>query len=263
MAIHYRSYRSGIPALLIAAGLSACQAAYTDGGRVDWLDEDQHRIVVTASDFSGAEALRVGFGDSWQVEEYALLKAGGRQMELIFAEASDGFTVALDYQMPLEMMVATWNQNARTNIAWGPLGRYDWRPGTWFYRIFWPDRRQRVCVGLLVEWDEIYEDFYQRPRRVLFGYACRGAGESFEDEDVRALIRGIGIRPRETGSRWRAWNRRASAQAQTPSASPSSAKAPPAIVAAKGEGRFAGNGNPNFPFAFARFFSDNNGGSRR
>ena len=102
----------GALALTVASALGACAGPATEQGRVDWLGRDEHRIVVTADPFSDAETVRVGFADRWQTEEYAFLKTGGRQLELVFAEASNSFTVALDYQMPIKTMVPTWNANA-------------------------------------------------------------------------------------------------------------------------------------------------------
>ena len=243
-------------ALTVAGALGACAGPATEKGRVNWLGQDEHRIVVTAEPFSDAEAVRVGFADPWQTEEYAFLKTGGRQLELVFAEASTSFTVALDYQMPIRTMVPTWNANARRGLTWGPLGRFDWRPGTWFYRIYQPGKLRRPCVGFLVEWDQIHEDPDNRPRRVLFGYVCGIAGEALEDEDVRALIRGIAIRPRDGRSGWR---RRAPGGPSLPDAG---AQGLLAIAAAKGQGASMGSGNPRFPFAFARYYSESGGGKK-
>lgn len=241
----------GLRALALAAAgaLSACAGPGAEQGRVDWLGQGEHRIIVTADAFADADPLRVGFMDPWQTEEYAFLQNRGRQLELVFAEASEAFTVALDYQMPIATMVPTWNANARHDLAWGPTVRFDWRPGVWFYRSYRPGRLERPCVGLLVEWDEIYEDRDKRPRRVLFGYACGAAGETLEAEKVRALIRGIAIRPRELGSGWRFQDQRAPAD-------------PRAVAAARGQGAAAESGNPRFPFGFARYYSDSGGGKR-
>jgi hypothetical protein len=240
-------------ALSVASALAACAGPATEPGRVDWLGKGEHRIVVTAEAFAEAEPLRVGFADSWQTEEYAVFETGGRRLELVFAEASRSFTVALDYQMPITAMVPTWNANARRDLAWGPLGRFDWRPGTWFYRIYQAGELGRPCVGLLIEWDEIGADPDNRPRRVLFGYACAAAGEALEDAEVRALIRGIAVGPPGGRAGWRFGARRAAAAGD---------QGAPALAAARGQGAVADSGNPRFPFAFARFYSEG-GGARK
>ncbi len=256
-----RAPRPGLPALALTLVLAACAAPAADERRVGWLGQDEHRIEVTDDVFAGAEVVRVGFSDRWQTEEYALFQAGDRQLELVFAEAKKSFSVALEYQMPITTMVPTWNSNARGDLAWGPLGRFDWRLRTWFYRIYETDRPRRPCVGLQVEWDEIYEDPFNRPRRVLFGYACGLAGEVLEDEDVRALIRSIAIRRRDEDYLGRSSARRGRGSPQ-PSLD-ADGIASSAIVAARGRGGLSASGNPNFPFAFARYFSESNGGDRR
>ncbi len=254
--------RSVVLGLTLAGALAACAAPATEPGRVGWLGQDEHRIVVTAEAFSDAEVMRVGFRDSWQREEYALFKADERQLELIFAEARKSFSVALDYQMPITTMVPTWNANARRDLAWGPLGRFDWGPGTWFYRTYRQVGIGPPCVGLQVEWDEIYEDPMTRPRRVLFGYACGIAGQDLDDEDVRDLIRGIAVRPHDDGSAQRYSRQRARRNPVAPPSPDADDAVSPAIAVAKGQGAFGDRGNPSFPFAFARYFSESDGGRR-
>ncbi|MDH3792209.1 MAG: hypothetical protein OES41_10725, partial [Rhodospirillales bacterium] len=225
--------RPGALALTVAGALAACAGPATEPGRVDWLGRGEHRIVVTAEAFAEAEPLRVGFADLWQTEEYAAFETGGRRLELVFAEASRSFTVALDYRMPITAMVPTWNANARHDLAWGPLGRFDWRPGTWFYRTYRAGELGRPCVGLLVEWDEIGADPENRPRRVLFGYACAAAGEALADAEVRALVRGIAVRPRDGRAGWRFGARRAAATGdQGPRRSPPPGARAPSRTAA-------------------------------
>ena len=224
--------------------------------RVDRFVDNSHAAAAqTFRDHVGSQLL----ADRWQTEEYAFLKTGGRQLELVFAEASNSFTVALDYQMPIKTMVPTWNANARRGLAWGPLGRFDWRPGTWFYRIYQPDELRRPCVGFLTEWDQIYEDPHNRPRRVLFGYSCGIPGEALKDEDIRGLIRGIVIRPRDGRSGWRFRTRRAPGGLPALDAD---AGCLLAIAAAKGQGAPTGSGNPRFPFAFARYYGESGGGKK-
>lgn len=253
--------RLGCLALTVTSVLGACAAPATEKSRVNWLGQAEHRIVVTAEAFTDDEPVRVGFIHPWQTEEYAFFETGGRQLELVFAEASKAFTVALNYQMPITAMVPTWNANARHDLAWGPLGRFDWRPGTWFYRIYQAGKLRRPCVGLLIKWDHIGEDPHNRPRRVLFGYACGVAGEALEDEEVRALIRGIAIRPRDGRAGWRFSAQRPSGGPQVPPLLDAGAQGPPAIATARGQGAFTESGNPGFPFAFARYYSE--GGSGR
>ncbi len=248
--------------LPLASALAACAVPATESGRVDWLGQDEHRIVVTAEAFADAEVLRVGFADSWQREEYARFKSDERQLELIFAEARKSFSVALDYQMPITTMVPTWNANAGRDLAWGPLGRFDWAPGTWFYRTYRQVGLGPPCVGLQVEWDEIYEDPLTRPRRVLFGYACGMAGATLDDEDVRALIRGIGVRRRDDGSARRFSSQRAGRDTNAQPLPDADEADSAAIGVAKGRGTLGNSGNPNFPFAFARYFSESDGGQK-
>jgi len=232
----------------MAGAVAACAGPAAEPGRVGWLGPDEHRIVVTAKDFAQAAPLRVGYADVWQTEEYAVFESGGRRLELVFAEARKTFTVALEYEMPITSMVPTWNANAGRDLAWGPVERFDWPPGVWFYRTYRAGEPRRPCVGLLVEWDEIVGDPAGRPRRVLFGYACAAAGEALGDDEARALIRGIMVR-----SRYGRAGRRSGARRGSDGAA--------ALAAARGRGADAQSGNPEFPFAFARFYSE--GGSGR
>ena len=55
--------------------------------------------------------------------------------------------MALDYQMTIEKMAATWNLNSRQNLVWRPLGRIDAPFEIWFYRIYEISGLQRSCVG--------------------------------------------------------------------------------------------------------------------
>jgi hypothetical protein len=239
-----------ILALGAAGALAACASPDAGQGRVDWLGPDRHRIVVSAEGFEQAAQLRVGYADAWQTEEYALFEAGGRRLELVFAEARKTFTVALEYEKPIAAMVPTWNANADQDLAWGPVGRYDWRPGVWFYRTFQAGESGRPCVGLQVEWGQIGADPANRPRRVLFGYACAAAGETLAGEKVRALIRGISIRSFEGKLRWRFGGRRGSGGTL-------------ATAAARGDGADGQSGHPGFPFTFARYYSESGGGRKR
>ena len=235
--------------LMLVTAVAGCTSTRIDPG-VAWVNPGEHRIVLTAAGFKNIRPIRVKYTDSWQTEEYALFKADVRQCEIIYAEAGRAFTVALDYRMPIEEMVATWNLNSRQNLVWGPLGRIDSRFGTWFYRTFEHSDLQRPCVGFMVEGDQIYEDPQGRPGKVLFGYFCGAGGETLEDQEVRALIRGLKVRTQgeSTGEQ------KADYLDNAGSGNPS------AIAAARGSGSSAGSGNPCFPFMFARYYSMNNGG---
>ncbi len=238
------------PALGMAVVVSGCASPDVGQGRVDWLGPDRHRIIVKDEGFAQAAPLHVGYADAWQTEEYAFFESGGRRLELVFAEARKTFTVALEYEKPIATMVPTWNANAGQELAWGPVERYDWRPGVWFYRTYRAGELGRPCVGLQVEWDVIGADPANRPRRVLFGYACAAAGEALGDDEVRALIRSITVRWRDGQTRWRFGGRRGSGGAM-------------ATAAARGEGPDAQSGHPGFPFAFARFFREGGGGRKQ
>ena len=243
------SVRFGPVMLALAGALAACADPAAAPGRVDWLGPDEHRIVVAADGFAQTAPLRVGYAGPWQTEEYALFEAGGRRLELVFAEARKTVTVALEYQLPITSMVPTWNANAGRELAWGPVVRYDWPPGVWFYRTYRAGEQGRPCVGLQIEWDEIGGDPENRPRRVLFGYACAAAGEVLGDDEARALIRGIMVRSRYGRTSRRPGTRRSSDGAA-------------ALAAARGQDDTAQRGNPRFPFAFARYYSES-GSSRR
>ena len=237
-------------ALSVAGALAACASPDAGQGRVDWLEQDAHRIVVKDEGFAQAAPLRVGYTDAWQTEEYALFEAGGRRLELVFAEARKTFTVALEYNKPIATMVPTWNANASQELAWGPVERYDWRPGVWFYRTYRAGELGRPCAGLQVEWDVIGADPANRPRRVLFGYACAAAGETLGDDEVRALIRNITVRWRDGQMRWRFGGRRGSSGAM-------------ATAAARGEDADGQSGHPGFPFTFARYYRESGGGRKQ
>jgi len=240
--------RLGLVAAM-AGALAGCAGPAADPGRVGWLGQDEHRIVVTAEDFAQAEPLRVGYADAWQTEEYAFFEAGGRRLELVFAEARKTFTVSLEYEKPIAAMVPSWNANAGRALDWGPVERYDWRPGVWFYRTYRAGEPRRPCAGLQVEWDEIGGDPDGRPRRVLFGYACAAAGETLGDDEVRALIRGIAVRSRYGRAGWTFGARRSSDGAS-------------ATAAARGQASDAQSGNPDFPFTFARYYSESGSGRK-
>jgi len=44
-----------------------------------------------------------------------------------------------------------------------------------------------------IEWDQIYEDPQRRPGKVLVGYFCGGRGETLQVQDIRTIIKGIGV----------------------------------------------------------------------
>jgi hypothetical protein len=235
--------------LILVTAVAGCMTSNRIDSEVALVSPGEHRTVLTARGFKTTRPIRVKYADLWQTEEYALFKDDGRQCEIIYAEASKTFTVALDYQMPIKEMVATWNLNSGQNIDWGPLGRLDSRFGTWFYRTYEHSDRKRPCVGFMVEWDQIYEDPGGRPGKVLFGYFCGAVGETLEDQAVHALIRGFSVRmPGESIGAEKSQSIHNIGSGKT------------AIAAARGHGPSAGSGNPGFPFMFARYYSMNNGG---
>jgi hypothetical protein len=163
------------------------------------------------------------------------------QLEIIYAAASKAFTVALDYQLPIKEMVATWNLNSRQNLVWGPLGRIDTRLGTWFYRNYELSNIHRSCAGFMVEWDQIYEDPHGRHGKVLFGYLYAAEAMALDNEQIRTLILGIGIRPQGELSDVQKARSDISAGSHRPAA----------IETARGKNRSTDTGNPGFPFKFA------------
>ena len=237
-------------ALTLVTAVAGCTPSFQLDLDVDWVVADEYRIAVASEIFESTKPIRVKYTDAWQTEEYVLFRAGGKQLEMIYAEARTAFTVALDYQMPLEAMVATWNLNSRQDLVWGPLGRIDSRFGTWFYRTFEHSALRRSCVGFQIEWDQIYEDPQGRPGKVLFGCYCAATAEALEDGEVRALIRGFSVRKQDGSSGEQKARSLHNAGSQDPSA----------IAAARGYGPYAGRGNPSFPFMFARYYSISNGG---
>jgi hypothetical protein len=246
-------------ALVMVTAVTGCAFSTRENPRIDWVVADENRIAVTSEILASARHIGVKYTDSWQTEEYGLYRAGGRQLEMIYAQADRAFTVALDYQMPIEAMVATWSLNSRQNLVWGPLGRIDSRFGTWFYRTYEHDGLQRPCVGFLVEWDEIYEDPRGRPGKVLFGYFCGAEGETLEDAAVRALIRGIRIRMPEGLPRWRDAVHNTSDDKDARLFVNGGLKNPAAGATAGGYGPSIDSGNPRFPFKFARYYSESGG----
>ena len=237
-------------ALILVTAVAGCMASTRLDPGVDWVVADEHRIVVASEILESAKPIRVKYTDAWQTEEYALFRADGRQCEIIYAEANRAFTVALDYRMPIEEMVATWNLNSQPNLVWGPLGRFDRRFGTWFYRTYEHSDLQRSCAGFMVEWDQIYEDPQGRPGKVLFGYFCGAGGETLEDREVRALIGGFSVRMQGEST----------GEQQAGPLHNAGSKEASAIAAARGYGPAAESGNPGFPFRFARYYSMKNGG---
>jgi len=246
---YHKQKRRMAAALVMVTAVAACVFSTRENLRVDWVVPGAHQIVVSSESFRAATPIRVKYTDSWQTEEYALFEAEGMQLEIIYAEASKAFTVALDYQMPLVSMVSTWNLNSRQNLIWGPLGRIDSRLGTWFYRTYELSDIQRSCAGFMVEWDEIYEDPLGRPRKVLFGYFCAAEGMALENKQIRTLIPGIGIRPQGELSDDQTAHSDINAGSHNPAA----------IETARGKNRSTDTGNPRFPFMFARYYSESGG----
>ena len=153
--IDRRNRRLIAATLMLVIALAGCTASTRIEPGVTWVNPGEQRIVFTAAGFKTTRPIRVKYTDLWQTEEYALFKADGRQLEIIYAGASRAFTVALNYQMPIDAMVATWNLNSQPELVWGPLGRIDNRFGTWFYRNYEHSDLQRSCVGFMVESDSV------------------------------------------------------------------------------------------------------------
>ena len=234
--------------IMLFAGVGCTASRGIERG-VSWVDPGEQRIVFKAAGFKSSRPIRVKYTDVWQTEEYALFAAEGRQCEIIYAEANRTFTVALDYQMPIEQMVPTWNLNSGQNIIWGPLGRIDTRFETWFYRTYELSDIHRSCVGFMVEWDEIYEDPQDRPGKVLFGYLCAAEGMALENQQIHTLISGIGIRLQ---------GERSDIQKAIYDIGADSHRSAP-IETARGKNRSTDTGNPRFPFKFARYYSEGRG----
>jgi hypothetical protein len=244
-----RNRRLIAAALMLAIALAGCTASSGIERGVTWVNPGEQLIVSTTAGFKTTRPTRVKYADSWQTEEYALFRSEGRQSEIVYAEANRTLTVALDYQMTIEEMAATWNLNSRQNLVWKPLRRIDAPFETWFYRIYEMSDLQRSCVGFMVEWDQVYEDPRGRPGKVLFGYFCGARGETLKAQEVRALIRGISVRiPGESTEK----------KKTEPLDNDGSGK--PAIDAARGYGPSVDSGNSGFPFRFARYYSVSGGG---
>ncbi len=246
--------------LVVVTSVVGCTVSPRGYPPVDRVGADEHGIAVTSEVFGSTKPIGLKYTDTWQTEEYARFRAGGRQLEMIYATASRASTVALDYQLPIEAMVSTWNFNAGRHLVWGPLGRVDNRLGTWFYRIYAHRDSERSCVGFLVEWDTIYEDPQGRPGKVAFGYYCGSGGETLTDEAVRSLI--LGIRIGMSGGRSAT---RYHADDSTGEKGPGpivddGLRRPPAMDTARGYGLPAGTGNLRFPFMFARYYGTSDGG---
>jgi len=246
--------------LVLFAVVAGCMPSARKDPGVAWVGPGEHRIFFAAAGFKTTRPIRVQYTDSWQTEEYALFKADGRQVEIIYAEASRAFTVALNYQMPIKAMVATWNLNSQQNLVWGPLGRIDGRFETWFYRTYKLSELQRSCAGFMVEWGQIYEDPQGRTGKVLFGYLCGAEGQTLEDETVRALIRGIRIRTTEGPPKARYTADDPCEDKEARLFVNGDLKNPTAIATARGDGPSKDTGNPRFPFMFARYYSVSGGG---
>ncbi len=257
---YHKQKRWMTAALVMVTAVTGCAFATPEKPRIAWVVADENRIAVTSEIFASTRPIGVKYTDLWQTEEYRLFRAGGRQLEMIYAQADRAFTVALDYQMPIEAMVATWNLNSRQNLVWGPLGRIDSRFGTWFYRTYEHGGLQRPCVGFLVEWDQIYEDRQGRPGKVVFGYFCGAEGETLEDEAVRALILGIRIRIPEELPKERDTAHDTSDDKEARLFVDGGLKSPTAGATAGEYGPSIDSGNPRFPFMFARYYSDSGSG---
>ncbi len=248
-------------ALIVMAVAWGCAVSSRGKPAVERVGDVGHRVVVTDPMFGSAIPVVFRYTDSWQTEEYGMFSAGGRWLEMIYAEVDRAFTVALDYQLPIEAMVATWHLNARQDLVWGPLGRIDTRLGTGFYRPYAHNGLRRSCAGFLVEWDEIDEDPQTRPGKVVFGYCCGNVGESLEDESVRSLIRGIRIEMPTADSAQKAVGHESPGdkgddanRVLIPDTHIGTADVnePPLAM-----------GNSRFPFKFARYYRPSSGGGRR
>jgi hypothetical protein len=245
--------------MTMVIALTACALSTRENLRVDWVMPGEHQIAVSSEGFKAIQPIRVKYTDSWQTEEYALYKDGGRQLEMIYAQAGKGFTVALNYQMPIEAMVSTWNLNSGQSLVWGPLGRVETRLETWFYRPYELSDIHKPCFGFLVEWDVIYEDPHKRPGKVLFGYYCGAEKEALTDDEIRALIREISIRSPDRLSEGPSSAPDAAGNPKTHPVHNAGSDIPSAIETARGHSRSSDTGNPSFPFMFARYYSTGNG----
>jgi hypothetical protein len=254
-----RHWRLVAAALMMVIAGAGCTASRGIERGITWVNPGEQRIVLTAAGFKSSRPIRVRYTDTWQTEEYALFEAEGRQCEIIYAEASRTFTVALDYQLSIKEMVPTWNLNSRQKLVWGPLGRIDRQFETWFYRTYKISGLQRSCAGFMLEGDQIYEDPQGRPGKVLFGYYCSAEGETLADEAVRTLIRGISIgNPNELSNRRNPVDD-TGGDKQTRLSAHKDSKKPTAIAFARGNGPLPKTGNPGFPFRFARYYSVSGG----
>lgn len=245
--------------LIFLSAVAGCATTDRQGPSIEWVAPGEHQVVCTAAEFRDTTPVRVKFTDIWQIEEYAMYKTADSQLEVFFSKVNKAHSVTLLYQMSIADMVATWNHNSRQNIEWGEAGRIDAYPGVWFYRTYTQRDTRRSCVGFFVEWDEIFSDPKTRPGKILFGYYCNDGQQALGDQKVRTLIDGIGIQA--TDGIFTSRN--------APPEKPTNSSAQPhrndglentsALAAAKGGGPTANEGNPGFPFKFARYYIEGGG----
>ncbi len=253
-SIRHGPRKSCVPAVLdLATGLAACSASEGDAGRVGWVASEDRRIAVEAAAFGGAEAVGVRYASMFQVEEYALFEAGGRQAELIYAAANKRRNMALQYDYSISAMVPTWRYNAGRVSSWGELGRLDAGSRTWFYRPYTLEGSRRPCFGFHLLREIALDDPQRRPREMVFGYYCGAEDETLSDDQTRSLIQSIGIRGRPP------FERPGSRADRVVTASVDGAPAGRGpLTVARGAAPL-GAGNPEFPFKFARYYSSSSG----
>ncbi len=240
--------KSGFAAVLILASgvLAGCQTAGDNSPSIAWGGSNAALVLFNSGEFKDTPSRHVIFTDMWQHEEYALFQGGGAQAEIIYAAADERDTVVIDYNLPVQNMVRTWNIANGHPVAWAAKGKTDAPLGAYFYQQFRLGDVGRDCFGFFTEWDQRQDDPGLRDSKALFGYYCARPGTALNEAKLLALLDGISIRG--ITSRF---------DTRFTPVSPNGAKRAGATAFAQiGTGD---TGNANFPFDMADYFNDADG----
>ena len=72
--------------VVLFTAVAGCMPSTRKDAGVAWVSPGDHRIVFAAAGFKTTRPIRVQYADSWQTEEYALFKAEGWQVEIVYGQ---------------------------------------------------------------------------------------------------------------------------------------------------------------------------------
>lgn len=176
--------------------LSACAFSKQDTGTFVAVPEDNGRISVSSTAYSGIAPQRIGFADFSEREEYALFRSTSGQAEMLFMETrrEHGRNIVLEFNKRISDTVPMWRFNKGRNISYGASEHIKTDLGGFWVQPFQQVDTGRQCAGFFGSWDVRHGDPDLRPTKILFGYHCNVTGTTMSAEDAHAFVRSIDIR---------------------------------------------------------------------